>query len=138
MKQISGFLLFLLIIVSCSPPVSPVSGQNEPPWPVTGPDDLQELTLGILSFDLVISDDMGIVSDPHQYDPDGNTVSFTAVLSRLFTGTGADPVVTISGDGHFSVDWDPDLAGYYAYYTVVSSDGTLQTSSTVEIPIYFY
>ncbi|RKX82910.1 MAG: hypothetical protein DRP70_15620, partial [Spirochaetes bacterium] len=87
----------------------------------------------------VVSNDSGNeIDDPSQYDPNGDVVSFTAVLSRTFTGPGDDPVVTISGDGTFYVNWDPDLAGFFAYYTVVSSDGALQTSSTVEISIYFY
>jgi len=113
--------------------------ENNPPWPVTGPTAVQEMTKDLQSFKLVVSDDSGNeIDDPSQYDPDGDAVSFTAVLSRPFTGPGADPVVTISGGGIFYVNWDPDLAGYFAYYTIISSDKEFQTVSDVEIQIYFY
>ena len=128
----------VLSIEKTDPPVDPDPPVNNPPWPVTGPTDPQDLTSG-MSFKLEVSDDQGIIDNPDNFDPDGDDVEFTAILSRPFGSPGADPDVKISSDGTFYIDvWDPDIAGYFGYYEITISDGELSRTTDFEIVVNFY
>jgi|GEM_PF-2354887 len=115
-------------------------GANDPPWPVTGPGGDIIMTSANHSFMLEISDDTGtVITDPADFDPDGDMVEFIPTLLSI-DDPSKEPVVTISSSGEFAIVWDSTLDGsfIYAKYSIAVSDGENTTLPENTITIFIY
>jgi hypothetical protein len=111
---------------------------NNPPWPVTGPTGTNEMTDESTIY-LEITDNYGkVISGSGPFDPDGDIVTFEAILDTDKSDIVPVDVVisvSISSDGLFKINWTPDGNQYDLYYDIYSSDGEFTTKSEGQIYI---
>ncbi|MDF1567867.1 MAG: hypothetical protein P1P77_07580 [Spirochaetaceae bacterium] len=120
MKLRDGFPLFIFLLFSCFSRAN--SPSNRAPWPVTGPTADQTVTEADPSFFLEIRNGDGTqVTNPADFDPVGDAVSFDITLVRI-DNPGLDPQVSVSFQGEF----------------IVTNDGSLITPPATDITIFMY
>ena len=129
------------------PPDPPV---NRPPWPVTGP--AQEVLGEGGSFRLTVTGDSGDITDPSQFDPDGDKVTYTADRVGFDnTNTLYQPKLEIDNSGFASIvlddsspqdggfDWSTDFSGYSAFFEISATDENgLSAVSTFTIEVLMF
>lgn len=129
-------LVSFVFLTSCCMPESGDGAINNPPWPVTGPTDVQTLRSNDLSFTLEIRDYGNNLLIPGQFDPDGDAVTMEATLEDI-DDWDVIPLVTVSPAGVFTITWDDDLLYLFATFSITVSDGEFTTPSTIDIDVYF-
>ena len=135
-----ALLIFVFVLISCPSPSGPGGGSgssNDPPYPVTGP--VSSLVTEGDTFNLTITSG---------YDPDGDTVTFSASLVS-FSGPGSFvPDLNITGSAVANVisptdppgfDWAVDFAGQTAEFLITTTDEHgAETDSTINIEVLMF
>ena len=144
-RLISLFLILFAIpmqlFLSCSlptdsPPDSvPVS--NTPPYPVTGPIGVSNITFASTTIQLEVNGS----TDPLDFDPDGDSITFVITdVTDTDTVPQRDYILAnaqISSAGVFSIAWDNLLDLTLANISISTDDGQDQTLPDEIINLYF-
>ena len=116
-------------------------GENKAPWPVTGPTGISLLSEGNQSLTLELRDgDGNLITDPADFDPDQDPVTFEVVLVSIDNPAFA-PLVEVSPAGVFQITvWEPEYSGSYvnATYQISTTDGDLTTAPEANITVMLY